>query len=345
MQSETSTELFAYGNAVGSRFSFYKDKRYPHTRTILTNFVRGIAVRCIRGEDTHYKSMTGHLLSSSECPLHVTPSLIDIKPGKNSLVVEDRRWTLPAAAVSANASIVRSIAATKNAQSFKRSKLLGIADEPKGPLGALFGHLGLSLLYPRVQQPPLKTQFGLSKLRDDDEGEGEGGGGARMSGTRSVEDINRLLCGTPQAGAVRASSSMSASSSFSSASAARPHTAAGDVHASSSSSAMRSGDNGRSTPAGGRAASAVSSGHRNMLEGASVAWTFDVHSLHSTPVPRLRPTSRCSANEVAVFPDSQVPPPPSRAPPSSAALAPTPPPPLIFRSASFAICPRDPPAA
>ena len=57
-----------------------------------------------------------------------------------------------------------------------------------------------------------------------------------------------------------------------------------------------------------------------------MAWTFDVHSLHSTPVPRLRPTSRCSANEVAVFPDSQVPPPPSCAPPSSAALVPTPPP-------------------
>ena len=301
MQSETSTELFAYGNAVGARFSFYKDKRYPHTRTILTNFVRGIAVRCIRGEDTHYKSMTGHLLSSSECPLHVTPSLIDIKPGKNALVVEDRRWTLPAAAVSDNASIARSIAATSNAQSYKRSKLLGIADEPKGPLGALFGHLGLSLLYPRVQQPPLKTQFGLTKLRDDEDNE-EGGGTLRSSSSRNVEEINRLLAGTPVAGAVRASSSMSSSSA---ASAVRPHTAAGDVHASSSA-AMRSGDSGRSTPAGVRSSSAVGNSSRNILEGAAVAWTFDVLSLHSTPVPRLRPTSRCSANEVAVFPDNQV---------------------------------------
>jgi hypothetical protein len=295
MQSETSTELFAYGNAVGARFSFYKDKRYPHTRLILTNFIRGITVRCIRGEDTHYKSMTGHLLSSSECPLHVTPSLIDIKPAKNSLVVEDRRWSLPAAAVSNNPSIIRSITATKNAQSFKRSKLVGISDEPKGPLGALFGHLGISLLYPNVQQPPLKTQYGLTELRDDDDAARDA---PRSSSRRSVEDINRLLSGTPSSGATRSPSSMAASSSSSS-NPARPHTAASPVQASSMS--MRA-----STPAAGRALSAVGSGSRNILEGAAVAWTFDVCSLNSTPVPRLRPTSRCGANEVAVFPDNQV---------------------------------------
>jgi len=300
MQSETSTELFAYGNAVGARFSFYKDKRYPHTRTILANFIRGIAVRCIRGEDTHYKSMTGHLLSSSECPLHVTPSLIDIKPGKNSLVVEDKRWSLPAAAASDNASIIRSIAATKNAQSYKRSKLIGISDEPKGPLGALFGHLGISLLYPKVQQPPLRTQYGLTLLRDDS-GDNDV---PRATGRRSVDEMNRLLAGTPASGSHRSPSSMAASTSSSPSSAARPHTSA--AHAQASSASMRGPDSGRSTPAGSRAMSAAGSGSRNLLEGAAVAWTFDVHSLNCTPVPRLRPTSRCGANEVAVFPDNQV---------------------------------------
>jgi hypothetical protein len=298
IQSETSTELYAYGNAVGARFSFYKDKRYPHTRTILTNFILGIAVRCIRGEDTHFKSMTGHLLSSSECPLHVTPSLIDIKPGKNSLVVEDRRWSLPAAAVSDNPSIIRSIAATNNAQFYKRSKLIGTSDEPKGPLGALFGHLGISLLYPKVQQPPLKTQYGLTQLRDDTEKDDV----QRSTSRRSTDDINRLLSGTPAAGASRSFSSMSASSSTSSA--ARPHTAA--PLAQTSSSSTRGYDTGRSTPAAARARSAAGSGGRNVLEGAVVAWAFDVQSLNSTPVPRLRPTSRCGANEVAVFPDNQV---------------------------------------
>jgi hypothetical protein len=300
MQSETSTELFAYGNAVGARFSFYKDKRYPHTRTILANFIRGITVRCIRGEDTHYKSMTGHLLSSSECPLRVTPSLIDIKPGKNSLVVEDKRWSLPATAVSDNASIIRSIAATKNAQSYKRSKLIGISDEPKGPLGALFSHLGISLLHPKVQQPPLKTQYGLTQLRDDS----DGNDAPRSTSRRSVDDINRLLSGTPASGAHRSPSSIAASTSSHSSSAARPHTSAASGPASSAS--MYGPASGRSTPAASRAISATGNGGRNMLEGAAVAWTFDVQSLNCTPVPRLRPTSRCGANEVAVFPDNQV---------------------------------------
>ena len=324
IQSETSTELFAYGNAVGARFSFYKDKRYPHTRTILTNFIRGIAIRCIRGEDTHYKSMTGHLLSSSECPLHVTPSLIDMKPGKNAQVVEDRRWSLPAAAVSNNPSIIRSIAATKNAQSFKRSKLVGTSDEPKGPLGALFGHLGISLLYPNVQQPPLKTQYGLTELREDDDACRDM---PRSTSRRSVDDINRLLSGTPASGASRSPSSMAASSATSSMP-ARPHTAATAAQAPSAS--MRASDSGRSTPAAARALSASGSGSRNMLEGAAVAWTFDVRSLNCTPVPRLRPTSRCGANEVAVFPDNQVCcllfAIPSRARSSSRALAGWPPP-------------------
>ncbi len=299
MQSETSTELFAYGNAVGARFSFYKDKRYPHTRTILANFIRGIAVRCIRGEDTHFKSMTGHLLSSSECPLHVTPSLIDIKPGKNSLVVEDKRWSLPAAAVSDHAAIMRSIAATNNAQSFKRSKLIGTADEPKGPLGALFGHLGISLLLPKAQQPPLKTQYGLTQLRDDT----DSSDAPRSTSRRSVEDLNRLLSGTPALGTRRSPSSMAASASSNSSSAARPHTSTASAPASAAS--MRVSDSGRSTPAGSRAMTA-GNGSRNILEGAAVAWTFDVQSLNCTPVPRLRPTSRCGANEVAVFPDNQV---------------------------------------
>jgi hypothetical protein len=299
IQSETSTELYAYGNAVGARFSFYKDKRYPHTRTILTNFIRGITSRCVRGEDTHFKSMTGHLLSSSECPLRVTPSLIDIKPGKNSLVVEDRRWCLPAAAASDNPSIIRSISATSNAQSYKRSKLIGSSDEPKGPLGALFGHLGISLLYPKVQQPPLKTQYGLTQLRDDSDGDDA----QRCSSRHSTDEINRLLCGTPAASSYRSSSSMSAAASSAVAATTRPHTAAAPAH--TASSATRGGASGRSSAAG--------SGRRDVLEGAAVAWTFDVESLNSTPVPRLRPTSRCGANEVAVFPDKQVPPPSSAA--------------------------------
>jgi hypothetical protein len=300
MQSETSTELFAYGNAVGARFSFYKDKRYPHTRTILANFIRGIAVRCIRGEDTHYKSMTGHLLSSTECPLRVTPSLIDIKPGKNSLVVEDKRWSLPAAAASDNASIIRSIAATNSAQTYKRSKLIGVSDEPKGPLGALFSHLGISLLYPKVQQPPLRTQYGLTLQRDDS----ADGDASRPSGRRSVEELNRLLAGTPVSGAHRSSSSMSASASSNHSSAARPQTSA--AHAQASSASIRGADSGHSTPVGSRAMSASYGSGRNPLEGVAISWTFDVHSLNCTPIPRLRPTSRCSANEVAVFPDNQV---------------------------------------
>jgi hypothetical protein len=232
--------------------------------------------------------------------LHVTPSLIDIQPGKNSLVVEDRRWSLPATASSKNPSIMRSISATNNAQCYKRCKLIGASDEPKGPLGALFGHLGIGLLYPQVQQPPLKTQYGLTELRDDTDPQVA----PRSISRRSVDDINRLLSGTPAAAAFRSSSSMGMSSSSDHSSASRPHTAI--VPAQTQSISMRSAENGRSTPAGSRSSSTAANGSSSMLEGAVVAWTFDVHSLQSTPVPRLRPTSRCGANEVSVFPDNQV---------------------------------------